>query len=177
MKTVKSSKPVLNYNVVPMTSGLLLIFDFFGLLLLLTVFFAISQNNHWLTLQTFSFNSASNFAHAALIAVVPAPFFLYDKHFGAIISRGTLASLLRSHFLRFMLFSGFVLLLGSLVPASDRIPAKAILIWGVVALTLTSLTRLLMALPATWSLNRSHCHRRSGYGGRPFGRGTATQPR
>ncbi len=146
MSSEQPEKPILNYNVVPMTSGVLLIVDILSLLLLLSVFFAISQYDHWTTAQAVYIYTASNFVHIALIAAIPAAFFLYDKHFGAIVSRGKIGSLLRSHFMRFMFYAGFVLLLGSFSFVSNKIPAEVLLIWFISGLALTSFTRLVMAL-------------------------------
>lgn len=145
MNSEQPGKPVLNYNVVPMTSGLLLIVDILSLLLLLSVLLAISQYNHWMTAQALFIYTARNFANIALIAAIPAPFFLYDKHFGAIVSRGKIGSLLRSHFMRFMFYAGFVLLLGSFSLVSNKIPAEVLMIWFISGLTLTSFTRLAIA--------------------------------
>ncbi|MBI1424894.1 MAG: hypothetical protein GC149_15715 [Gammaproteobacteria bacterium] len=139
MNEVQSGKPVLNYNVVPMFSGLLRIIDF--LILLLAVFLSIADNAPGLGAQGFF----SNFVLAALIAAIPGPFFLYDRHFGAIISRGRLRQLLRSHLMRFTFFAGFVVVLGSLSPALNSFPAKAFMIWAVVGAGLTSVARLVMA--------------------------------
>ena len=143
MTAAQTAKPVLNYNVVPMTSGLLLILDFICLLLALLV--SISLYDSWLAPQGISIYSGSIFAQAALIAAVPALFVLYDKHFGAIASRGNIGRLLRGHFMRFMVFAGFVLVLDILSPTTDRFPVQALLIWVITGLVLTSFTRLLVA--------------------------------
>ena len=144
MSAGQTAKPKLNYNVVPMTSGLLVIIDFLSLQL--AVFLSISLYDHWLTLQGLAVYTGRSFAQAALIAAVPALFVLYDKHFGAIASRGNIGKLLRSHILRFTVFAGFALVLNSLSPVLAIFPVKAILIWLITSLVLTSLFRLLMAL-------------------------------
>ena len=143
MTTARNAKQRLNYNVVPMTSGVLLILD--SLCLLFAVFLSTAVYSHWLPLQGISVYASSNFAQAALIAAIPAPFILYDKHFGAIASRGHIGRLLRSHFIRFLVFTGFVLVLDRLSPAMDKLPVQVLLTWVITGLALTSLTRLLMA--------------------------------
>ena len=113
--------------------------------ILSAVFISIFFYDHWLGKQGVSIFSGSSFIQAGLIAAILAPFILYDKHFGAIASRGKIAKLLRSHLIRFMFFIGFVLLLASLSPASDKFPVQVLLIWVITGLVLTSFARLLMA--------------------------------
>ncbi len=143
MTTAQTTKPHLSYNVVPMTSGLLLISDF--LCILLAGFFSVFIYDHWFSLQDVSIFSSNHFAQTALITTVPVLFVLYDKHFGAIVSRGNVAKLLWAHFIRFLFFSGLILLLTSLMTAAVKIPIEALLIWAATGLVMTTITRLLMA--------------------------------
>lgn len=144
MKAAQSLKPVLNYNVVPMTSGLLLISDFFVMLFMLPLFFDLWQHSHGLTSQTISFYTVREFAFIALIASILAPFFLYDKHFGAIVSRGKMSQMLRSHSVRYMFFISIVLLLSKFSSITDDVPMLMLLAWALCGLVLTSVARLVM---------------------------------
>lgn len=107
------------------------------------VFLSVSIYDYWQTLQTVPVFSGSHLWQAALVAAILAPFFLYDKHFGANATRITTGKLLRSHLLRFMLYAGFVLVLESLSSVAGS-PALVLLLWAIIGLTLTSLNRLLM---------------------------------
>ena len=130
-------------NAVHLATDLMPVFDI--LWIVLAVFTGLVLYDLWLAPQGVSIYSGAHFAQAALLAAIPAPFFLYDKHFGAYVSRKSVGRLLRAHFTRFMLFAAFVLLLGSFGPASERYPILALVIWVVTGLVLTSFTRLLMA--------------------------------
>ena len=130
-------------NAVHLATDLMPVFDIIWIIL--AVSSSMFLYDHWLAPQGVSIYSGGYYAHAVLLAAIPAPFFLYDKHFGAYASRGNSRRLLRAHFMRFMLFAGFVLLLGSLSPAAEKFPIQAIAIWVVTGLALTSFIRLLMA--------------------------------
>lgn len=144
MNAGQTFKSVLNYNVVPMTSGLLLILDFLVMLLTLAVFFVIEQHNHGLTSQEISFYSTRGFIFVALIASIPAPFFLYDKHFGAIVSRGRIRQMLRSHLMRYIFFVGIVLLLSKFSSVAEGVSMSMLLAWAFTGFLLTSVIRLFM---------------------------------
>jgi exopolysaccharide biosynthesis WecB/TagA/CpsF family protein len=136
----RPAKPGLSYDVVSMTSGLLLLFD------LLFLFLAASLSTllytHWLGLAP---RLGSDFGRAVLVAAVFAPFILYDKRFGSVASRGQMQVLVRSHALRFTIFAGVVLALGAASQALDSFPRGWLVTWFATSLLLTSLTRLLAA--------------------------------
>lgn len=130
-------------DAVHLATDMIPVFDIVSILS--AVLFSIFLYDHWLGAQGVSIYSGSSFATAALIAAVPAPFILYDKHFGAIARRGKIGGPLRSHVLRYIFFVIFVLLLGSLSLVAKKFPTQAIAIWVVTGLALTSFIRLLMA--------------------------------
>ncbi len=143
MSDEQTSKPKLSYNVVPMTSELLLIADFFSVMIALYISFFIYD--FWLVSSGNTIFSWISVIQAILIAVIPAPFVLYDKHFGAIVSRGTIGKMLGTHILRFIILAGFIVLLTSLIQIHDRFPLELILIWAATSIILTSAARLVMA--------------------------------
>ncbi len=130
-------------NAVHLATDLMPVFDIIWIIL--AVSSGMHLYDHWLAPQGVSIYSGGLFAQAALLAAVPAPFFLYDKQFGAYASRGKAGRLLGAHFIRFVLFSGFVLLLGNLSLAIEKFPIQVIAFWFVICLVLSSSTRLLMA--------------------------------
>ena len=145
MKVAKTDKPVLNYNIVPMTSGLLFILDSFSFLLLLGLFFGIGLYEQNLIGQKVSLNSTGVLTLSILVTAILAPSLLYDRHFGSIVSRGRIRQLMRSHLMRFMFFASIVLVLARLGSFMDNLSVSMTLAWVFTGLALTSLTRLLMA--------------------------------
>ncbi|MGD8926779.1 MAG: hypothetical protein PVG20_08000, partial [Thioalkalispiraceae bacterium] len=142
MQAQQTTRHSLSYNAIPMTSGLLLFLDFVSLLLAVSL--SVFLYEHWQTQQAQSIY-ASYVIQVALIAAISAPFFLYNRRYGAIARRGKIGHLLRSHFTRFMLFASFILVLQSLIPSLVKFPFNALLIWMTMALVLTSVTRLTIA--------------------------------
>lgn len=143
MTVDKSSRPGLNYNVIPMVSGVLLVLDFLSLLFSLLFSKSVIEN-------TYVFKNGINisvhgFVQVVLLVAIPALFVLYDKHFGAIASRGNMWRLMRLHFIRFMVFASFVLVLCSFDKISNRFPVQALLVWMAAGLSLTSVARLVVA--------------------------------
>ena len=136
-------KSSLSYNVVSMASGLLLILDL--LCVLLAGSFSTLLYLHWFSL----FDSVGPFRHeinqAVLIAAVLAPFMLYDQGFGSVASRGKLSALVRIHILRFTVYSGVVLTLGTVSHALQDFSSMWLVLWFSIGLLLTTVTRLMMA--------------------------------
>ena len=130
-------------NAVHLATDLMPVFDIIWIIL--AVFSSMVLYDLWLAPQGVSIYSRDHFAQAALLAAIPAPFFLYDKHFGTYASRRNVGRLLRAHFMRFMLFAAFVLLLGNLSPTDEGYPIQALVIWVATGLALTSFTRVVMA--------------------------------
>ncbi len=137
------AKLSLSYNVVSMTSGLLLLLDL--LCLLLATSLSTFLYAHWLTPRSLASGAGNDFAQAALVAAVLAPFILYDKRFGAIASRGEMSALVRSYLLRFAIFAGVVLALGAISQVLGNFPRGGLVIWFATSLLLTSFTRVAMA--------------------------------
>ncbi len=133
----------LSYSVVSMASDLLLLFDL--LCLLLAASLSTLLTTHWLAPLGLAPGFGNDFAQAALIAAVLAPFILYDKRFGSVASRGQMPVLVRSHALRFTLFAGVILALGGVSQALDNFPRGWLVAWFATSLLLTSLTRVLVA--------------------------------
>jgi Undecaprenyl-phosphate glucose phosphotransferase len=99
----------------------------------------------WLAAPGLAPGFGSDFGPSALIAAALASFILYDKRFGAVASRGQMSALVRSHALRFALFTGVVLALGGISRMLDFIPAGWLGIWFAASLLLTAFTRVLVA--------------------------------
>jgi Undecaprenyl-phosphate glucose phosphotransferase len=127
-------------NVASLTSDLIPLFD------LACLFLAASLSTllytHWLGLAP---HFGAGFERAALVAAVLASFILYDKGFGSVASRGHMPLLVRSHALRFTLFAGAALALGTLSQALDNFPRGWLALWFASSLLLSSLTRVLAA--------------------------------
>ncbi len=135
--------PGWSYNVVSMSSPLMLSFELVCLLLagLLSTFIT----THWLAPLDLASRVGEHLHRAGWVAAVLAPFMLYDKHFGPVASRGRIVELVRSHALRFSVFAGVALLLGGLTHALDAVPYAWLAIWLTASLLLTSLTRVFVA--------------------------------
>jgi exopolysaccharide biosynthesis WecB/TagA/CpsF family protein len=84
-------------------------------------------------------------ARSAPFAMVLAPFILYDRHFGAVASRGASAALVRSFCLRFAIFAGVVLALGAVGQTQGEAPLRWLALWFSAVLLSTALTRTLLA--------------------------------
>lgn len=138
-----SGKYSLRYNVVSMASGLLLIFDL--LCVLLAGAFTSFYYDHWFNLFKNSSPLHHEIIQAVVVAVVLAPFILYDQNFGAVASRGKLTALVRRHILRFMIYSGVVLTLGIVSHALQIFPSMWFVLYICIGLLLTTVTRVLMA--------------------------------
>ena len=137
------AKPSLSYNVVSMASDLLLLFDLASLLL--ATFLSTHLYAHWQAPLSLVPGLGNDLGKAALVAAVLAPFLLYDKHFGAVASRGQMSVLVRSYALRFTLLAGVVLALAGVSQALDDFPRGWLGIWFVTSLLLTAFTRVLVA--------------------------------
>ena len=98
----------------------------------------------WMLPQGAARGLGNDLAQTALVAAVLAPFILYDKHFGAVASRGRMAALVRSHALRFSMLAALVFAVGAASSALDELPRSWMFIWFASSLVLSSLTRLLM---------------------------------
>ena len=85
------------------------------------------------------------FAPAPWVAAVLAPFILYDRHFGTLVSRGRARDFLRPFTIRFTAFAAVVLILGVVTQTLDRFPLDWLTLWFVASLMLTLLSRALMA--------------------------------
>ena len=143
MTAEQTSKPKLSYNVVPMTSELLLIADFYCVMF--AMYISFFSYDYWLASPGNPVFSWTSIIQAILVSVIPAPFVLYDKHFGAIVSRGTIGKMLATHIIRFIIFTGFILLLVYLLQVLNRFPLELIFIWAAVGIILSSTARLVMA--------------------------------
>jgi exopolysaccharide biosynthesis WecB/TagA/CpsF family protein len=138
---VQSAKSTLSYNVVSMSSDLLLLFDL--ICLFLAASFSTLLYTHCQTPLGLT-PCFGNEGQAALAAAVLAPFILYDKRFGAVASRGQITVLVRSYALRFALFAGVIATLGVVSQALNNFPPGWLVIWFATSLLLTSLTRVLL---------------------------------
>jgi exopolysaccharide biosynthesis WecB/TagA/CpsF family protein len=87
----------------------------------------------------------SAFALLSWIVAALSPFFLYEKRFGAMASRGPIAAQFRSHLLRFALFTTMVVALGLAAGALSGVAAGWLIAWLGGSLALTTLTRGLVA--------------------------------
>ncbi len=135
-------KSQLNYSVVSMAGGVLLLSD--PICLLLAAFLSTLLYAYWLSPLVPVPGFGSGFGTTAVFVAVLAPFILYDKRFGSIAARGHIRALVRSHVARFAIFSCAVLALGGISHALDDFPHRWLLIWFFTSLALTSLTRALV---------------------------------
>jgi exopolysaccharide biosynthesis WecB/TagA/CpsF family protein len=87
----------------------------------------------------------SAFAQLSWIVAAFSPFFLYEKRFGAMASRGPFAAPLRSHLLRFGLFAAMVVAISLAAGALSDVSAGWLMTWLGSSLVLTTLTRGLVA--------------------------------
>jgi Undecaprenyl-phosphate glucose phosphotransferase len=130
-------------NTASLASDVLPLLDL--LCLLLATSLSTFLYAHWLTPRSLASGAGNDFAQAALVAAVLAPFILYDKRFGAIASRGEMSALVRSYLLRFAIFAGVVLALGAISQVLGNFPRGGLVIWFATSLLLTSFTRVAMA--------------------------------
>ena len=138
-----ATKSSLSYNLVSMSSGLLLFFDILCVLLaasLSTLFYT-----YWLAPLSLTPDFGRACEQAALVAAVLAPFILYDQRFGAVASRGQMSLLVRAYTVRFTLFTSVVLALGIICQALEHFPVSWLVTWFTASVVLTSLTRVLVA--------------------------------
>src|SRR5207344_2480622 len=132
-----------SYNVVSMVGSVALILD--PICLVVAAWLSTVIHMHWGMSLSLSREFGGDLVHGALVAVVLAPFTLYDKRFGATASRGHLPGLLRSHVLRFAMWSAVVLVLGGVSRTLYGFPSGWLTLWFAMSLLLTSLTRVAVA--------------------------------
>ncbi|MGD8926778.1 MAG: undecaprenyl-phosphate glucose phosphotransferase [Thioalkalispiraceae bacterium] len=136
-----SSQRVVCCNAAHLATDLMPVFDI--ICIFSAAFLSVYLFDYWQTLRGLPLYAGSNLTQAAMIAGISSPFFLYNKHFGTIAGRGNKSKLLRSHFIRFMFFTGFVLVLNGFSPVVEKFPVMVLLIWVIAGLVLTSFFRLL----------------------------------
>jgi len=117
--------------------------------LLIVAWFTRALGTQWAQLGLTS-DFGRPFQQAAVVATVLAPFMLYDKCFGSMASRGQTAALIRSHALRFALFTGAILALAAMSHTLASIPRSWLAIGLVTSALVTSLTRIAMARHVRW---------------------------
>lgn len=118
-----------------------------GLVFLLDLLLSLSLA----TLVTTTASLEKIFTASVFIIAVLAPFLFYNKHLGAIASRGKTYELFRSHCLRLVLLTGIVLTLYSVSNSYRQLPVTELLTaWVAVYLAgigiITSLIRVLVAM-------------------------------
>lgn len=133
----------LSRNMATLASDFLPLSDF--ICLLLAAFFSTFLYTYWSASLGFAPRLEYYFEQAALVAAVLAAFILYDKQFGIVAGRGQMSVLARAYALRFILFTGVILVLGRISQALDHFPSGWLMIWFTMSLLLTSLTRVVMA--------------------------------
>ena len=141
--TAWPARRILGRNVASLASDLLPLCDLASLLL--ATFLSTHLYAHWQAPLSLVPGLGNDLGKAALVAAVLAPFLLYDKHFGAVASRGQMSVLVRSYALRFTLLAGVVLALAGVSQALDDFPRGWLGIWFVTSLLLTAFTRVLVA--------------------------------
>ena len=140
--SAQPAKRSFSYNVVSMVGDLSLLLDpmcLFAAATLSTLLYT-----YWFVPSGVGHGQRNDFAQAALVAAVLAPFILYDKRFGAVASRGQMAVLVRSHALRFSMLGVLVFAMGAISQALEDFPRGWLVIWFTTSLLLTSITRVLM---------------------------------
>jgi Undecaprenyl-phosphate glucose phosphotransferase len=127
-----------------MTSSLLLLSD--PVLLYVAALLIGALYSQGLPSPLIASDLGDTFTRVVLLAAVLAPFFLYDRRFGAIASRGQMGGLVRTHALRFAAFSAVVLALGGVSRTLGPLPTGWLFTWLAAGLLLTALPRVLVAL-------------------------------
>lgn len=141
--TVYPTQGILSRHIAALAGDLLPLCDFLSLLL--AAFFSTFLYTYWLTPLGLSPRLGYYFEQAALVAAVLGAFILYDKRFGIVAGRGQLSVLARAYVLRFILFTGVILVLSRISQALDHFPSSWLGTWFAMSLLLTSLTRVIMA--------------------------------
>lgn len=139
----RGARHKMNGDAVSVASDVLPLFDFLFLLAaasLSTFFFS-----RWLAPTDAGAGFGAGFEQATLVAAALAPFILYNKSFGPDAARGQMLLLIRSHALRFTLFTGVVLILGGAGHALEQVPSAWLVIWLSMSLLLTSVPRIVAA--------------------------------
>ena len=139
---MQPDKKSLDYSLFSMASVALLLVDLVWILVAAAI--SIFIYTSWLSSQSLDANFSHDFWSAAFVIAVLAPFILYDRRFGAMVSRRQSPSRTRSYVLRFALFGGGLLALGSLCQALNCFPYVWLSIWFATALLLTLLTRVVL---------------------------------
>ena len=139
---MQPDKKSLDYSLFSMASVALLLVDLVWILVAAAI--SIFIYTSWLSSQSLDANFSHDFWSAAFVIAVLAPFILYDRRFGAMVSRRQSPSRTRSYVLRFALFGGGLLALGSLCQALNCFPYVWLSIWFSTALLLTLLTRVVL---------------------------------
>ena len=140
-----TSRPALatpSRNLASLASDLVPLCDFLCLFAAATL--STLLYTYWFVPSGVGHGQRNDFAQAALVAAVLAPFILYDKRFGAVASRGQMAVLVRSHALRFSMLGVLVFAMGAISQALEDFPRGWLVIWFTTSLLLTSITRVLM---------------------------------
>jgi exopolysaccharide biosynthesis WecB/TagA/CpsF family protein len=130
----------LNRDAVTMSHDLLLLLDLSGLLLAAAISTAVSA--HWLVALGFIPDPGHRLVAVTVVVAALALPLLHDPRFGRNAGSGRVTVLLRPHALRLMLLTGLILALGTLGDVLTDFTRFWLLLWFVISMALTSLTRV-----------------------------------
>lgn len=131
----------LSRDTVSMVGDLLPLLDF--ACVLLAAYLAVMIFEAWLPASAASF-LVQGIGATALGAAMLAPLILCDRAFVRFASSAQTAAMLRCYLLRFGLFVGVLLVIGTLTRMQAGLPLALLALWATAIFTLTALTRALM---------------------------------
>jgi exopolysaccharide biosynthesis WecB/TagA/CpsF family protein len=137
--TARRSRFGFNRDAVSMSHDLMLVLDISGLLLAAAISTAVSA--HWLVALGFIPDPGHRLMAVTVVVAAMALPLLHDPRFGRSASSGRVAALLRPHAMRLMLLTGLILALGTLGDVLTDFTRFWLLLWFVISMALTSLTR------------------------------------
>jgi FlaA1/EpsC-like NDP-sugar epimerase len=136
-------RPRWSYGAAAMASNLAPLSDF--LCLIFSAWLGLFIRADEVEPVALSHKSIDDVTLLVLVAIVLAPFILYDKRFVADAGSGRTAELARAFVLRFAMFIGVVLALGAISHALDSAPRRWLAIWIGASLLSMAVTRVCAA--------------------------------
>jgi exopolysaccharide biosynthesis WecB/TagA/CpsF family protein len=146
--------PRLSYVLVNLASGFFVVLDLLSLLL--ATFLCTQLYAAWPFLHAAAPSSLQDLGNLAYLPALIAPFLLYEKRLGPLVSRRPLPHLARSHVLRFAVLAAVLLLLGAVSGSTRLLPIRWFALWFASALLLTSMTRFVVARSVRYLQHRGH---------------------
>lgn len=136
----KSVQSRVGYQTVSMSGELLLLLDF--VFLVISTFLSMHVYTYFQPGVTRISAAGINFVQMAWIFSILGALIIYDGGIGAIASRGQLRALARTFVLRYTIFIGAILTLGSISQTLQDFPPNWLVCWLLAGFLLTSASRL-----------------------------------